>query len=200
MNQIDFLVGIAIGDGHITNDGRLAIRHSLKQQNYLIFKKCRLQSILNKEINHYFYNFNNYPSVQFSVMDPIFGIIRQLLYPSGDKFISQNVLNYLSAEAIAVWYMDDGSLSRKIRDGIVHGYELSISTYCSEFEADTIINYFSTYWNVQFSKRINKNKFTIRCGTREARKFIDIVRPFIQPELFYKIDIGHGYFSNDILL
>ena len=44
-------------------------------------------------------------------------------------------------------------------------------------------------FDINFTKRFNKGSFTIRCGTFEARKFIDVVQPYIVPSMFYKINM-----------
>ena len=122
------------------------------------------------------------------------------VYHEWFRNFNSNVHRCLTPECLAIWYMDDGSLSRKIRDNVIHGYELSISTYCSELEADTLVNYFLNIWNIRFSKRINKDRYTIRCGTKEARKFIDIIRPYMSNDMLYKIDIGSGSFTESCLI
>ena len=182
------LLGMCIGDGHITSKGSLRIRHSDKQREYAFAKAQRISEIIGRgEINVSPYNYNGFPCWQFSVGNQYFRIVRKWLYPNNTKIISRNYLDKLNDEAIAYWYMDDGSLSAKRRKGLIHSHELTISTCCSLEEVITIIDYFKEKWGVKFSKRKMKNHFSIRCGKQEAMKFIEIVKPFIIESMKYKI-------------
>ena len=185
------LFGICIGDGYISSKNRLIIRHGSKQKDYILFKKNRIESILKRSINIYTYKYNGYECYQFGIGHPYFKCLRKWIYKNNKKYISKNVLSKMDEEAIAFWYMDDGSLSAKKRKGIIHAYELSISTYCSEKEVENIISFFKEKFNIKFTKRKNKGFFCIRCGTKEARKFIKIVSPFICDSMFYKINMEH---------
>ena len=53
------------------------------------------------------------------------------------------------------------------------------------------IDYFKNVWGIQFSQCKNRSVYRLRCGTKEARKFADIVKPYViaNPELHYKLNI-----------
>ena len=114
----------------------------------------------------------------------------KVIYPNNIKTISRNVLNYLNPQGIAIWYMDDGCLSAKKRNGKIHAYELILNTYISYEDNQIIVDYFKEVWNINFTITRDKGKSRIRCGTREARKFIEIVKPYIVPCMEYKINIS----------
>ena len=49
------------------------------------------------------------------------------------------MLNRLNALGIAIWYMDDGGLSQKKRNGVVHANELMLNTGLSKENNQIII-------------------------------------------------------------
>ena len=86
--------------------------------------------------------------------------------------------------------MDDGALSfRKTKDKI-HGIYVRISTCSSKEENQVIIDYFKEEWNINFYQfKEGKETYSLCCGTKEAVKFIEIVKPYVSqiPSMTYKI-------------
>ena len=183
------LLGMAIGDGYITNSKNykaLVIRHSKKQESYLLFKKQLLENIFKDRVI-------SARSVQNGIQiaignNKIFSIYRKWLYPNGIKYIP-NVLKYLDLQSVAIWYMDDGSLTAKKRNGKIHGYELTLNTYVSKEENQLIINWFKEKYSICFTQTKGKGKYRLRMGTKEARKFIFLVQPYIYKTMSYKINL-----------
>ncbi len=105
---------------------------------------------------------------------------RRFLYPSGRKKIdNRKLLEKLTPLGLAIWYMDDGGLSQKKRDGKVYANELMINTHLSKEENQVIIDYFQDVWGISFSQVRNRGFYRLRCGTKQARRFIDIVKPYV---------------------
>ena len=182
------ILGMCVGDGHITKKNRLTIRHGINQFDYAKHKAAVIGQVLHVNINTHEYSYNGYSCMQFAVQNSYFRIVRKWLYPNGVKTLSRRFLNKLSPEAIAYWYMDDGSLYAKRKNGITHSHELVISTcFSTESEADIVINYFKEVWNIYFTVKSNKNRFSIRCGKEQAKKFISIVEPYIISSMKHKI-------------
>jgi hypothetical protein len=195
----NLLFGMALGDGCITknslNSYSLCIKHCKKQEHYALFKLHKLETLICKEINLHHHNYGGYPSVTYSVTHPDFKNVYDVLYIGGKKKITEALLQQLDIEAISIWYMDDGSLTRKKRNGKIHAYDLSIATYCSEEEVNIVINFFIEKWDIFFTKKYNKGRYSIRCGTKEARKFITMIKPFICDSMLYKLDIRVGTYE-----
>lgn len=91
--------------------------------------------------------------------------------------------------------MDDGSLVAKKRDGEIHAYDLTISTYCDLQSVNNIIDYFNQEYGITFTVKKNKDKFSVRCGTKQARKFLKIVSPHIVKCMEYKTQISECKFN-----
>ena len=183
------LLGMALGDGYITNSRyykALVIRHSEKQKEYLLFKKQLLEKM-------FFGRTISTRSVQSGIQiaignNKLFSIYRKWLYPNGVKYIP-NILKYLDLQSIAIWYMDDGSLTAKKRNGKIHGYELTLNTYVSKEENQLIINWFKENYSILFTQTKGKNKYRLRMGTKEAKKFTTLIQPYIHETMLYKINL-----------
>lgn len=187
------MLGVILGDGHLNKEGAIEISHTTKNLDYLNWKLKYLRSFGVKccEIIHY--DNNGFPAAGFRVSSSKWGkFLRHYLYSKGYKdFYKRKILNRLKPEHLAIWYMDDGSLSQKKRDGVVRANDLTISTYTTKENNQVLIDYFWEVWGVRFSQRSNKGKFLLRCGTTEARKFIDIVREYVEqvPSMAHKLRI-----------
>ena len=183
------LIALTIGDGHISPEGRLTLHHSIKQQEYLEYKANILSKIIggrpikihkNKTTLS---NGKTYETVTASKTSKyIIGELRDIMYPEGKKVITREILNQLTAEGIAIWYMDDGNIHPcKDKNGKIHSYVLGISTYLTREENQVIIDYFKDKWDLNFRQCEDRGKYRLAMGTREARKFLELVRPYIEP-------------------
>lgn len=184
-----FLNALAIGDGHIRERGNsfaICITHSDDQKDYLEFKAKRLSDILGRKVNIGKFNNNGYGAYRIEIAIPYMKVVRKWLYRNGIKKLSLSFLRRLSDEGVAIWYMDDGSLIRKKRNGKIHASELILSLYCTEKEANDCIIFFKERFDVSFSLKRNKGLFSIRCGTKNAYKLLDRIGRYIIPSMKYK--------------
>lgn len=183
------LRAFALGDGHIRvrgNSYSLSVSHCEKQKEYIIFKADMLSKIIGKKVEVHPYDNKGFPSYRFEVANEYFRFLRKWLYCNGNKTINLSYLRKLSHQGVAIWYMDDGSLVAKRRNGKIHAYDLTISTYCSEKEAMNCISFFNERYGVTFTLKRNKGRFSIRCGTKEAKKLLEIITPYIHKSMIYK--------------
>lgn len=168
-------LGMAIGDGTINKNGYLAIRHSIKQKEYLEWKRKLLKINGFNCTEVYYCNNNGYCAYEFRTFNnKSFLSIRKLLYKNSKKSISLKALNRLTGLELAIWYMDDGSITTDSRRSV-----LTISTCVTKEENQVIIDYLNNKWDISFGQRKMKNSYALICGTKEARKFIKIVEPFL---------------------
>lgn len=168
-------LGMAIGDGTINKNGYLAIRHSIKQKEYLEWKRKLLKINGFNCTEVYYCNNNGYCAYEFRTFNnKSFLSIRKLLYKNSKKSISLKALNRLTGLELAIWYMDNGSITTDSRRSV-----LTISTCVTKEENQVIIDYLNNKWDISFGQRKMKNSYALICGTKEARKFIKIVEPFL---------------------
>ena len=133
------------------------------------------------------FNNSGYPGIRFSKGSKYFRVLRKWLYSNGVKQISRYLLDKLDLEGIAIWYMDDGGLSAKRRNGKVHAYELFLNTHISKENNQIIIDYFKETWNINFQQVKNKGSYRLRMSTYEIKKYLPLISKFIIPSMQYKI-------------
>lgn len=188
----DILLYMVIGDGHISQQGTLKMTHSKKQEEYLEFKKDLLNSVGIKTSDIVEFDNSGYAGVRITARVYKFTkLYRKVIYTPKKNIANRKLLNKLNPLGLAIWYMDDGGLSQKKKNGKVHANDLIINTHLSREENQIIIDYFKEEWDIHFTQVKNKNSYRLRCGTREARKFISIVEPYIKNIkcMQHKIDI-----------
>ncbi len=172
------LLACCLGDGSLSSNGTLRILHCEKQKEYLEYKaslfnkskeiKFKLQ---NEKYPSWFFQkgvFNNHDNGK-EVRKKLYGVMNH-------KYFSENIVEELDKFCIAILYCDDGSLIPKKTNGKIHAYNLTISLYASYEECERIVNKIRELFNVEFKICKDKNKFLIRCGTREARKFLPQIK------------------------
>lgn len=195
------LVGMILGDGYLginsntnypnTRTYTLNIKHGQSQKEYIEHKATRIHSIIGGNAPKVrMFNNNGYVGYRFSKSNKYFRILHNWIYKTGVKTYSRKILDMLTDEGIAYWYMDDGSLYSKKRNGKIHAYELVLSTYVSKEQNQIIIDYFEETYGIKFGLSKSKGKYRLRMGTKEARKFVRLVEPYIIESMKYKIMIS----------
>ena len=192
-----FLIGVCLGDGCLRPNGgnvaSLSLKHSIKQEEYFLWKVERIRKILGGSPNKIVYfNNNSYPGVRWEKSHRYFRVIRKWLYKDGVKTITPFILSKLTPEAIAVWWMDDGSMYKKRNPKTkkVKAIEGVLSTYTSKEENIIIQQYFKEKWGINFALVKSKNSYRLRLNTNECRKLAKLIEPYIHPSMAYKIDVN----------
>lgn len=182
---------MSFGDGYLGGK-YLSILHSKAQHDYLQWKRNLLIRNGIKCSPIRYKNNNGFDVYEFTTKSYNFiSLYRKILYKPRKTIANRELLNKLTPLGIAIWYMDDGGLSKKKRNGVIHANDLMLNTHLTREENQIIIDYFKEVWDIQFTQVKNRGKYRLRCGTREARKFINIVAPFVSqiPSMKHKIDI-----------
>lgn len=213
------LIGMVLGDGHIrtaTAKDKIAKRrispqitfsHSAKQKEYAGHKVSILNNIFggNATLRNTSYidkNGKEHFICYAAKSNPYFRVLKNMMYTSGKKKVTNHVLDMLTDNGIAIWFMDDGSyrINRKL-DGNVSSVSLIISTYCSKEEVDNIINYFTFKYDIIFKPAFcNKTKlWYIRANTLNSRKFAGLIEPYIVDSMKYKISCIHKLDEHECL-
>lgn len=189
------LLGMVFGDGYIQpnsrgcNSATLVVRHSTKQKEYADYKAQLVTNVLGgKRPQLRFFDNNGFPGCEFAKTNSYLRVLRSWLYNDGKKKLSPYI-DWLTPEGLAIWYMDDGGLGKKKRNGKIHAIDLFINCHTELTEAYLICEAIMRKFAVQFKPHLNNGKYRIRCGTIEARKFAQIVAPFIHGSMMYKLAI-----------
>lgn len=183
--------GMMIGDSYLRRKRKsytteLSIIHSQKQKDYFHYKRNFLETALGKKINFSEYLNEGHPSIRLCVIHRYLNFCLKWLYKNHKKYISLRYLRKINNQGIAFWYMDDGSLYAKKTNGKTHAYELVISMYSSKEEALDAIKFMKERLDVDFTLKYNKGKYSIRCGTHMAKKFLEQIDCYIPECMSYK--------------
>jgi len=205
-----FLIGCVIGDGCLYKNIKsksvsFKLTHSIKQKDYFLWKVDKLRTILNSQTKSKIqfrdcYHKNTgkiYKQINWGKGHRYFRILRKWMYINNKKTITKFILNKLTPEAIAIWYMDDGSLTYKKEKGIIHAREFTLNTYISKEENQIIVDYFINKWNIKMAIYKSKNHYRLRFGGKEGWKFIKLIDPYIHKSMLYKIDMKYKDFMNE---
>jgi len=192
------LIGMVLGDGYIyckDNIARLRMNHSLKQYEYINHKAILLGEIFNIKKPKLIRTISNgYPQVILVKEDKYFRILRKWIYKNNIKTYSKKILDYLTPHGIAIWWMDDGSLSMKMRDNKIHAREGHLNIYITKSQNEIISNWFFEKYNISFVPVKNKGLYRLRINTTNLKRFLPIIKPYIIDSMKYKIDMQ--YYKN----
>lgn len=206
----NLLIAMLLGDGTICSNYVFKLSHGDKQKEYLEWKIKQLNEhgIRNNGLKSYTSTcgFNLGKTVYYTQLSviPFIKTLRRVCYKPYKILGNRKLLNRLDAKGIAIWFMDDGQLASKKREGIIRGFYIKISTCLPKDQVQVIIDYFKEEWNVSFymfHEGKKEDSYSLCCGTKEGRKFLDIVSPTIReiPSMLYKIQFNKSQDIYDIL-
>ena len=193
------LMALTLGDGSISKEGNCYVfscGHCDTQHEYIKYKAMLLKRMLHKKVSIHTRKDRCSLNGKYHIIHRIktyvkYGkFIRSKLYYEGKKRITPKILDMLTPFGMAIWYMDDGSLSKKYsKEGVYIANDMIFHTCCNKEEAQDILNWFENKFNVVGSLKKEKGFFSIRFGTRAARVLIPYFKEFVLPMFEYKIDV-----------
>ena len=201
------LIGLLLGDGHLTADNKIQVAHSYKQEEYCIFKAKLLHSVVGGndiKVHRHVVSYNKRiagekvkcftESVWFKKGSKSFQYLQDLMYPNRVKTISKELLSFLNPTSIALWWMDDGNVDIHKSGNGWYCASLCLSTFTTKEQADLIINYFKDTWDVNWHTRVADKRspgmYCLFCGKKEGQKFLNIIRDYVRknvPSMAYKV-------------
>lgn len=189
--QKDVALGSLLGDAYLRPSGKskksfaLSFAHGEKQLDYLKWKLGVFSAFVStKELYRRESSFRgNAPCYSFSTIShPYLAALHKLCYPNGKKGISQQWLDLLSPQALAVWYLDDGSLNRR------YGTVVLCTNCFSRAEQDLIIRYLHERWGIEAKLEPRRNnQFVIRINASQSKAFRSIIAPYVPECMSYKL-------------
>lgn len=185
---ISLIYGTLMGDAslHVSayygTHKSLTTSHSPKQKAYLEHKRNLL-----KETKPYPTRTekDKWGTLSFRTSPhPAFNAIYDAFYSSGTKQITNEILEKLTPEAIALWFMDDGSNHNK------KGFSIATCSFSKE-SINNINIYFSKTYDIYFTVT-SHDYFRLHLHGIRAIKFKELIIPYIIPEMMYKLELNSG--------
>ncbi|MEQ8756841.1 MAG: LAGLIDADG endonuclease [Coleofasciculus sp. G1-WW12-02] len=188
VEQRGILAGLLLGDGK-RNQKNFFIQTSSKHEEYLLFKKKLLEQITGKPVSiRRWSTRKDYKQIRLEPkLIPLTRVLVKKLYQAGTKTITRKFLNLLTPQGIAIWFMDDGSKSFPKKDGKVHALTLNLNTYLSKPQNEIIVSYFAEVWGFKWGLSKGKGLYRLRMGTKEGKRFLAFIRPYIHESMLYKV-------------
>ncbi|MGQ4646942.1 DNA endonuclease [Lyngbya aestuarii] len=188
VEQRGVLVGMLLGNAS-RRKKNFFVEHSSKQEGYVLFKKALLEQITRKLVS-----FRRSPTKKgYDLLRlepklvPLTRVLVKKLYRAQTKTVTRKFLNLLTPQGIAIWCMDAGSKSFKKKDGKVHAVTFNLNTYLSKEENEIIVAYFQQVWGFKWGLSKSKDLYRLRLGTKEGKRFLDFISPYIEESMLYKI-------------
>lgn len=179
--QEQILLGSMLGDGYIaqrtSRNCEYKETHSIYQLEYIQWKRDKLYPFVDDiRVGH------KEKTAQIkSVALPQLGFYRNVFYPNGKKIVPVESLAWLDDLAVAVWYMDDGSISKS--QGNVklctHGFNLG--------NVGMLQGWLATKYNIISHIYMDREYPFLTIMKESSDKFLQIVEPHIIPSMRYKL-------------
>lgn len=199
---LSVILGSLLGDGSLAmNKGyvnaRFSFRHSVKQKNYFLWKTELLKEIsstrciwyqdLISDPNSWGGDKYRYQSRACTQLTDLY----KLTTKKGKRVVRRKWLNLMTPLSLAIWWLDDGSLTSHCRKGVLctDGFSLE--------ENKILQQYLSVVWGIKTS--LGKTSTSHRGNspryyrlyfrsTEQLQKFLSIILPFIKVEdMLYKV-------------
>lgn len=184
------LIGSILGDGWLErptgNGSSWYMKYDDKSLSYLKWLHSQLNQLIPSEIktklNYHQHLFHTKSSLEI-------GYFRDIFYPKGKKIVPLQIKALLTDPlSLAIWYMDDGSLD--FRDK--YHFNSTVATFCFSYEecellVETLKENFDVKARVHKSTMRGKVGYRLYILSKSMERFIQIIRPYIQPCFSYKI-------------
>ena len=184
-DQRQVVLGSFLGDGHIAKCGlnryRMSEPHGINQSDYCSWKA----SMFGVGVTVAPPSYGSTPLTRFATK--VFGWEGE--FPEKKTHCPQWVLDAMDARALAVWYMDDGSVIR------ARGKDCGATLYTCSFDEeshDRMVDTLRRRFNVDCSHKLDnygsgRTYRSIRMSAEGFRTFRSIISPYTHPSMGYKL-------------
>lgn len=116
-----------------------------------------------------------------------FNILAELFIINNKKGIIKDLIkNHLTARSLAYWFMDDGGKLDYNKNSKNFSVVLNTQSFIKE-EVEIMAVELSNKFNLNCSTRTNKGKQIIIIDHSSYNKFLNLIKPYLIPEMEYKL-------------
>jgi len=186
-DQLQLIYGSYLGDGHLSytsnNRLRLKIIHCEKQKEYCLWKANMLN------INELtFIEKNGYSKKPaYTFQSKIFDLDNEI--PRDTKIIPDWLLDKIDERGIAIWFMDDGSVSRYKNNDIS-----SITIHSNNYDEETHIKFINKFkkYDIDCSySKVKEKYYCLKFNKVNSLKLLNLITSYIHSDFNYKINSMH---------
>lgn len=185
--QRNIICGTLLGDGFLERNGkfvRLVIDHSNKQKEYVSWKANNLLPLVSKlSIKSRFDERTKRIYTHCVLRTRTSKLLEEfvsLFYRENRKYIPRDLPQMINPQILAVWIMDDG-----YRRNDCNALRLNTQSYAAHEQK--IIQNALKQLALETTIQKHKSQFVVYIPSRVMTRLRTLVRPFIIPEMAYKI-------------
>ena len=191
--QKEVLIGTLLGDGALELNGkntRLRIDHSVKQKEYVEWKYKEFSNLVPNKIKYSLQKIDSttgkrYGHYKFDTFSNVFlNDFYRIFYKDRTKRVPRNVIKILTSPlSLAIWFMNDG-----YKRNDCNALRISTNSFTKQ-EQHLLLECLKN--NFKINARIHRQKmaWNIYIPSSEARMFCKIIKPYIIPDMSYKVHL-----------
>ena len=185
--QKEIIIGKLLGNGHLETQTkgktyRLKIEHSYSQKEYVDWLYSEFKNFASNEPKSKITSIKDKKYWFNSVYSGSFRFYAHQFYSDKKKSVPKLIHRWLTPLAIAVWFMDDGSIkSRHHRARIINTQSFS------KDDINRLIKIFKSKYGIEAKLRKQKEGYQIYLLAETIDKFNELVKPYIIPSMQYKL-------------
>lgn len=194
--QRSLLVGSILGDGWVSKPrnraAHLGMQHAAKQLDYLLWKKATFETA-GFTVSRLYDVGRQYPANLVHVGLGAKGVtLRAVWYPNGRKRLAVEELPALDVLGLTIWYLDDGSVTLKRKEGRIKGRETYLCTNGFDgAENEVLAAYLSERWGLEARVRGVRGYPTLKMNAETSRRLFALIEPHVPPAMHYKLDFQY---------
>jgi len=188
--QRSLLVGTLLGDGHLETQSqgrtyRLKVEHSISQREYTDWLYEQFKDFVhgNIYVKSRQVKGKTFTSCGFTTYSlGLFRFYAHQFYKEREKLIPKTIKKLIDPLALAVWFMDDGSLkSAKHKTYIIHalGYKKG--------DLELVKRVFRSKFGIEVKIHRQYDKWRLYVASESAEEFKRLIKPHIIPAMEYKL-------------
>lgn len=203
-NLYGCIAGTLLGDSWLQVRGK---SYSIGTENVSLdlvqYKKKIFEEFSHKQIKMYTrpprqyklharYGYSN-GSYAIHCTSPKLAYFSRIAYDGTKKIMTRRLLDRLTPQGIALWFMDDGCYVYTEKNSTRRMYLCTDSF--SEQEIHTASRYFLETWNIRSSIKTHKSskydgeKLRLKFGGREIQKLATLMYPYMLESFMYKVNV-----------
>ena len=189
--QREILIGLMLGDGHLeTQNGgrtyRLKVEQSLRKKEYVLwlYEKFSDFVLTKPKIKEKIRNGAKTKNFYFSTLSHgTFRFYAKQFYGNGKKVIPKIIGKFLTPLALAIWFMDDGSIKSKKHKAKI------LNTQCfSKKEVLFLVRILNDKFGIKSKLRAQKDGWQIYILSESVDNFGKLIEKYIIDSMRYKLD------------
>jgi len=186
--KLSIIIGMLLGDASIVKKypKTLVLSCGADYREYFDFK-CSLLEYLGfkgnriREMHSKLSNGKEYLGYIRDFIDPQFEWFYQKYYGGGRRHINPALLRHLDTFGLALWFMDDGSISTKTGT-------LNLHTDAFTFiEHQFLVKWFKKKFGLDVNIQKEKIYFKLYFSYPSAKKLVQMILPYVPPIMEYKL-------------